>query len=95
MSPETLFWLLMYGDFFDRATWIEAGPQSMKLASFRSRILYRLLWICVASTSPWMMFKIDMYTPFFVEHETMMFFCWRRRRMTSSTVVLRMEVFWV
>lgn len=32
-----------YGDFLDKATWMLAGPQGMKLASFRSRILWRLL----------------------------------------------------
>lgn len=32
-----------YGDLLDRATWMLAGPQGMKLASFLSRILWRLL----------------------------------------------------
>lgn len=32
-----------YGDFLDSATWMLAGPQGMKLASFLSRILCRLL----------------------------------------------------
>jgi len=37
-----------YGDFLDRATWMLAGPHGMKLASLRSRILWRLLCTCKA-----------------------------------------------
>ena len=33
-------------------TWMEAGPQSMKLARLRSRMRCRLLCTCVGSTSP-------------------------------------------
>ncbi len=49
---------------------------------------------CVGSTSPWMMFRIEMYLLWLksllrVCVETMMFFVCSRRRMTSSTVVLR------
>ena len=43
MSPLTLWAEGRSGDFLDRATWMLAGPQGMKLASFRSRILCRLL----------------------------------------------------
>ncbi|KAF3845981.1 hypothetical protein F7725_003059 [Dissostichus mawsoni] len=48
--PLTLWAEGRYGDFLDRATWMLAGPQGMKLASLRSRILWRLLCtygICV------------------------------------------------
>lgn len=44
MSPLTRWAEGRYGDFLDRATWMLAGPQGMKLANFRSRILCRLLW---------------------------------------------------
>ena len=48
----------------------------------------------VGSTSPCMMFRIEMYLLWLksllrVWVETMMFLVWRSRRMTSSTVVLR------
>lgn len=33
-----------YGDLRDKATWMLAGPQGMKLANFLSRIRCRLLW---------------------------------------------------
>jgi len=33
----------MYGLFFESATYILAGPHSIKLASFRSLIRYKLL----------------------------------------------------
>lgn len=50
----------MYGEVLVRATWILAGPQGMKLAILRSRILRRDLWTSAGSASPWMMFRIDM-----------------------------------
>lgn len=54
LTEEMLVWLAIirpltrwadgrYGDFLDKATWMLAGPQGMKLASLRSRILWRLL----------------------------------------------------
>lgn len=54
LTEEMLVWLAIirpltrwaegrYGDFLDNATWMLAGPQGMKLASLRSRILWRLL----------------------------------------------------
>ena len=39
-----------------------------------------------------MMLRIEIYCPFFTLDETRMFFVWRRRRITSRTVVLRTEV---
>lgn len=55
LTEEMLVWLAIirpltrwadgrYGDLLDKATWMLAGPQGMKLASLRSRILWRLLW---------------------------------------------------
>lgn len=41
----------------------------------------------MASTSPWIMFRIEMYAPFLVVLETMMFLVCKSLRMTSSTVV--------
>ena len=41
MRPDTLWEVCTYGDFLDRATWMEAGPQGMKLANFLSLILWR------------------------------------------------------
>jgi hypothetical protein len=66
----------------------------MKLASLRSRMRCKLLCTCVGSTSPWMMFRIEIYLLWLksllrVWVDTMMFFVWRSRRMTSNTVVLR------
>lgn len=45
-------------------TWMLAGPHSMKLASFRSLILCKLLCTCVGSTSPWIIFRIEIYLAF-------------------------------
>lgn len=70
-----------------RATWIEAGPQSMKLAILFSLVLCNDLWIWVASTSPWITFKMDMYLPDLVGALTMMFLVCSNLRITSSTVV--------
>lgn len=36
MRPDTRWLVLTYGDFLDRATWMDAGPHSMKEASLRS-----------------------------------------------------------
>jgi len=36
IMPLTLCCVCTYGDFWARATWIEAGPQVMKLAKLRS-----------------------------------------------------------
>ena len=58
--PDTLCGVSMYGLRFERATYMLAGPQGMKLASFLSLIRCKDLCTCVGSTSPWMMFKIDM-----------------------------------
>mmetsp|Transcript_9266 Transcript_9266/g.32186 ORF Transcript_9266/g.32186 Transcript_9266/m.32186 type:complete len:217 (+) Transcript_9266:251-901(+) len=94
MRPLTRCAVCTYGDLRLNATWMLAGPQSMKLASLRSRMRCRLLCTCVGSTSPWMMFRMDMYLlwlkSLFLECVlTMMFFVCSRRRITSSTVVLR------
>lgn len=43
IRPLTLWAEGRYGDFLDKATWMLAGPQGMKLASLRSLILWRLL----------------------------------------------------
>lgn len=53
ISPDTRWDVVTYGDFRDKATWMEAGPHGMNWASFRSRIRWRLLWIWVGSTSPY------------------------------------------
>ncbi len=52
ISPLTLWAVVTYGDFLDSATWMEAGPQGMKLASLRSRMRWRDLctWKCCTST---------------------------------------------
>lgn len=62
----------------------------MKFASFFSRTLCSDLWIWVASTSPWIMFRIDMYFPFFVGALTMMLFGCSSLLITSNTVVFFM-----
>ena len=41
--PLTRCDVCTYGDFLDRATWMDAGPHSMKLALLRSRIRCKLL----------------------------------------------------
>jgi hypothetical protein len=46
MSPDTRCDDEMYGDLRESATWIEAGPQGMKVASWRSRMRRRDLWTC-------------------------------------------------
>lgn len=43
IKPLTLWAEARYGDRLDKATWMLAGPQGMKLASLRSLILCRLL----------------------------------------------------
>jgi len=53
IRPETRCAVGIYGDFLDKATWMLAGLQSMKLASFLSLILCRDLWTCPGSTSPY------------------------------------------
>ena len=52
ISPDTRCDVVTYGDFRERATWMDAGPHGMNCASLRSRIRCRLLWIWVGSTSP-------------------------------------------
>ena len=73
---------------------MDAGPHSMKLASLRSRMRCRDLCTCVGSTSPWMMLRMLMYFDWLKSllrlcDDTMMFFVWSRRRITSNTDVLR------
>ena len=41
--PLTRCEVCTYGDFLDNATWMDAGPHSMKLALLRSRIRCKLL----------------------------------------------------
>ena len=94
INPLTLCAVCTYGLFRLSATWMLAGAHSMKLASRRSRIRCRLLCTCVGSTSPWMMLRMEMYLlcPWsfpFPWLDTMMFFVWSRRRMTSNTDVFR------
>ena len=66
----------------------------MKLASLRSRMRCKDLCTCVGSTSPWMMFRMEMYLLWLKSlllecEDTMMFLVCNSRRMTSSTVVFR------
>lgn len=46
ISPLTRWWVFTYGDLRVSATWIEAGPHGIKLASWRSRIRSRDWWTC-------------------------------------------------
>lgn len=46
----------------------------------------------MASTSPYIIFNIDKYTPFLVEALIIIFFVYNSLLMTSNTVVLRIEV---
>lgn len=47
MSPLTRWFVGTYGDLRVRATWMEAGPQGMKLASWRSRMRRSDWWTCL------------------------------------------------
>ena len=88
INPLTLCGVSTYGLFLLRATWIEAGPQSIKFASFFSLTRCKDLWICVASISPCMIFRMDIYFPFLVGALTMILAGCSNLLMTSNTVVL-------
>lgn len=55
IRPLTLWADGMYGDFLESATCILAGPQGINWASFRSRILCKLLctWKIVEKVMYW------------------------------------------
>lgn len=56
MIPDTRFCDVLR---FVSATWILAGPQGIKLASWRSRMRNNDLCTSVGSTSPEMIFRHD------------------------------------
>ncbi len=87
IRPDTLWDVSTYGLFLLNATWMEAGPQSMKLAIFLYLTLWSDLWIWVASISPWMMLRIDMYFPLRVGALTIILLGWSNLLITSKTVV--------
>jgi len=87
IKPLTLCAVSTYGLFLLKAIWIDAGPQSIKLANFFYRTLCKDLWIWVASTSPWIILRIDIYLPFFVGALTIMLLGCKSLLITSRTVV--------
>ncbi len=89
IKPLTLWAVSTWGLFLLKATCIEAGPQSIKLASLFYLTLWSDLWIWVASTYPWIMFKIAIYFPFLVGALTIILFGWSNLLITSRTVVFR------
>ena len=60
MRPLTRWFVVTYGERRVSATWMEAGPHGMKLASWRSRMRSSDWWTSVGSTSPWMMLRMEM-----------------------------------